>query len=48
MVVLQPLLVGVAMLWLLVFCLAKGLLKVSGQPLKIEEVEDAIRAQLGA
>ncbi len=27
---------------------AKGLLKVSGQPLKIEEVEDAIRAQLGA
>jgi 2-oxoglutarate ferredoxin oxidoreductase subunit alpha len=27
---------------------AKGLLKVSGQPLKIEEVETAIRAQLGA
>jgi 2-oxoglutarate ferredoxin oxidoreductase subunit alpha len=27
---------------------AKGLLKVSGQPLKIEEVEDAIRARLGA
>ncbi|MSO97437.1 MAG: 2-oxoacid:acceptor oxidoreductase subunit alpha [Rhodospirillaceae bacterium] len=27
---------------------AKGLLKVSGQPLKIEEVQDAIRAQLGA
>jgi 2-oxoglutarate ferredoxin oxidoreductase subunit alpha len=27
---------------------AKGLLKVSGQPLKIAEVENAIRAQLGA
>ncbi|MBM3512876.1 MAG: 2-oxoacid:acceptor oxidoreductase subunit alpha [Alphaproteobacteria bacterium] len=27
---------------------AKGLLKVSGQPLKIDEVENAIRAQLGA
>jgi hypothetical protein len=27
---------------------AKGLLKVSGQPLKIVEVENAIRAQLGA
>jgi len=26
---------------------AKGLLKVSGQPLKIVEVENAIRAQLG-
>ena len=27
---------------------AKGLLKVSGQPLKIDEVESAIRSQLGA
>jgi hypothetical protein len=27
---------------------AKGLLKVSGQPLKIEEVSSAIRSQLGA
>ncbi|MHB1204445.1 MAG: 2-oxoacid:acceptor oxidoreductase subunit alpha, partial [Rhodospirillaceae bacterium] len=27
---------------------AKGLLKVSGQPLKIDEVESAIRSHLGA